>query len=160
MTPWVAPMPSATSATRGGSPSEPASLRFSWPRKAVAGAYGTAGMHASKTSVAAAPQSPPAPSDAIASTRPTAAWSLRSWKWRARRYSSVWLKSSACISASSSRGGRSRSIAASHARSSARQSSGPMSAASAPLRASPSAMTRSSIRSTTAGSGGAPSLRP
>ena len=98
MTPWVAPMPSATSATRGGSPSEPASLRFSWPRKAVAGAYGTAGMHASKTSVAAAPQSPPAPSDAIASTRPTAAWSLRSWKWRARRYSSVWLKSSACIS--------------------------------------------------------------
>jgi hypothetical protein len=53
--------------------------------KAVAGAYGTAGMHASKTSVAAAPQSPPAPSDAIASTRPTATWSLRSWKWRARR---------------------------------------------------------------------------
>jgi hypothetical protein len=35
-----------------------------------------------------------------------------------------------------------------------------MSAASAPLRASPSDMTRSIIRSTTAGSGGAPSLRP
>jgi hypothetical protein len=68
----------------------------------------------------------------------------------------VWLKSSACISSSSSRAGRSRSIAASHARSSARQSSGPMSAASAPLRASPSDMTRSIIRSTTAGSGGAP----
>ena len=155
VTPWVAPMPSATSATRGGSPSVPSSRRFSRPRKAVAGAYGTAGRQASKTSVAAAPQSPPAPSDGDRRprVRPRPGACARGSGGRGGT-ARVWLKSSACISASSSRAGRSRSIAREpRAQQRARSRRGRGRRPSAPLRASPSAMTRSSIRSTTAGVG-------
>ena len=53
VTPWVPPIPSATSATRGRSPSVRVSLSFSRPRNAVAAAYGIAGIQASNSSEAA-----------------------------------------------------------------------------------------------------------
>ena len=118
------------SATRGGSPSRAASLSLLAALEGGRGRVGDrgdAGLEdlgggARPVAVARRPRR-------SSSTRPTAACSLRSWQRRARRNSSEWLKPSACRSASSSRSGRSRSIAASQARSSARASSGPMSAA-------------------------------
>ncbi len=179
VTPCMPPTASATSATRGRSPSRWTSLPFSRPRKAAAGAYGMAATQASKRPAAAAPRSlsrdwtrdppspatwpAPAPARVVVATRTpsTARASLRSWARRARRKRSAWLKSSCWSSASSSRPPTRSSTASSQARNSARASSGARSAPIAPLRTSPSRMRRSTMVSTARGSTAwSPSPRP
>ncbi len=83
VTPCIPPIPSATSATRRGSPSRFVSLAFSLARKAVAGTYGIAATHASNRQRAALPTSPR--STAVAWISRTALTSFRSCTRRAGR---------------------------------------------------------------------------
>ena len=136
VTPWVAPMPSATSATRSGSPlarGELVLLAALERGRGRVGDRGDAGLEDRARRRPPSRRASPPRGGARARARPPPAACARGSGARAGTRS-AWLKPSACRYASSSRSGRSRSIAASQARSSARASSGPMSAASAPAR--------------------------